>query len=363
MVSPPKPWEVARAPVATSSAPTTSTTMVAPVPTPAASSVPDVPARPSNFGASTSTADATQNFGVMQRPGYGGSTYQPFGSSLYGGGGYGGSGFGSMYGGGYGSSLYGGGGYGGYGSSMYGGSMYGGYGSSMYGMQQPMYGPDGQPMAHPTFAQQLESSTGQTFALLQAIVGTFGGLAHMLESTLMATHSSFFAMVGVADQLSNLRQSLGTVFGLFGLVSWLRRRLFPRPGDDLRRDRKPLVVFLLAVLGLPYAMHRLVRYLSARLPPNQSAQPLDPSQLAFGRVLHSFAARDALELSLQPGDIVAVVNQGDGNGEWWMGRMRDGREGWFPRAFVEVIRPAGATQPQARIEPAPAPTPEPKKVD
>ena len=44
----------------------------------------------------------------------------------------------------------------------------------------------------------------------------------MLESTFMATHSSFFAMVGVIDQFGQLRNVLGSVLGLFGLVRWIR---------------------------------------------------------------------------------------------------------------------------------------------
>ncbi|EJD43262.1 hypothetical protein AURDEDRAFT_114805 [Auricularia subglabra TFB-10046 SS5] len=194
-------------------------------------------------------------------------------------------------------------------------------------------------------------------------------------------------MVGVADQLAQLRHALGTVLGLFGLVAWLRRRLFgPSAQDDLRREfrafvaapaaaaadrprpsRKPLVFFLLAVLGIPYAMHRLVRVLAARMP---HQPPADPSQLAFARALHAFAARDTVELALQPGDIVAVLSapqemQQPGV-EWWRGRTRDGREGWFPRAFVEVIRQPGQPAAPAQIEaPAPLPTPplEPKKID
>ncbi|KZV80044.1 hypothetical protein EXIGLDRAFT_845920 [Exidia glandulosa HHB12029] len=257
-------------------------------------------------------------------------------------------------------------------------SMYGGYGGSMYGGAPGLgmpYGPEGVT----SLTQKMEGATGQTFALLQAIVQTFGGFAQMLESTFMATHSSFFAMVGVADQLGQLRNALGTVLGLFGLVAWLRRRLFgPNAQDELRREfrafaggappvprpsRKPLIVFLLAVLGIPYAMHRLIRVLAARIPPPGAGVPTDPSQLAFVRAIHAFPARDALELTLQPGDIVAVL--GALEGEWWRGRTRDGREGFFPAAYVEVIRQpgAGAVPQLQEAAPAPAPPAEAKKVD
>jgi peroxin-13 len=84
----------------------------------------------------------------------------------------------SMYGGGYGS-MYGMGGMGGMGG-MYGGmgGMYGGPG---------MMGGDPNSLTN-TFSQ----STQATFQIIESIVGAFGGFAQMLESTYMATQSSFF---------------------------------------------------------------------------------------------------------------------------------------------------------------------------
>jgi len=96
--------------------------------------------------------------------------------------------------GGYnGMASYGMGGYGGMGGG-YGGMGYGGMGGMGMGMA-PGFDPN-----NASLTQQLEATTHSTFALIQSIVQTFGGFAQMLESTFMATHSSFFAMVGVADQ-------------------------------------------------------------------------------------------------------------------------------------------------------------------
>jgi peroxin-13 len=112
------------------------------------------------------------------------------GASAYGGG-YGGAGYssysspysrlggmGSMYGGGMGS-MYGGG-YGGMGGGMYGG----GYG-----------GMPGQPGDQNSLTNAYNQSTQATFQTIESIVGAFGGFAQMLESTYMATHSSFFGVV------------------------------------------------------------------------------------------------------------------------------------------------------------------------
>jgi peroxin-13 len=87
------------------------------------------------------------------------------------------------------------GGMGGYGSSMYGGvGGYGGMGmGGMYGGGMPgMYG--GVDPNNPSLTQSFSQSTQATFQLIQSIVGAFSGFTQMLESTFMATHSSFFGM-------------------------------------------------------------------------------------------------------------------------------------------------------------------------
>ena len=81
--------------------------------------------------------------------------------------------------------------------SRFGGGMtgmgnfgsYGGYPG--YGGYRPGIG-YGDPNS---LGQRMESGTMATFQLLESIVGTFGGFAQMLESTFMATHSSFYAML------------------------------------------------------------------------------------------------------------------------------------------------------------------------
>lgn len=317
------------------------------------------------------------------------------------------------------------GGYSGYGygmngmNGMYPGAYGGGMGMFGGGGGQPGGMPPFDP-AHPSVTQALESTTATTFALLHSVVQTFAGLAQMLESTFMATHSSFFALAGVIDQFAQLRNALGSVLGLFGLIRWLRDVLSGRGGRgnlagnsaEMRSEfrqflngrpvqgpaarpsqqapppnasKKPLVFFFIALLGIPYAMHKLVKLLAdhaARQQQEQQQQqqqlqlhpqhqhqqgqqplpPLDPSQLAFARTVYPFQASTPSELSLQENEIVAVMGKLDpGTGmevdprmevetEWWKGRTREGREGWFPRKFVEVLERK-------------APAPEAKKVD
>jgi peroxin-13 len=275
-------------------------------------------------------------------------------------------------------------------------------------------GMPGQP-ADVSLTQRMESGTQATFELISSIVGAFGGFAQMLESTFMATHSSFFAMVGVADQFAHLRNYLGQVLSIFALARYLKN-LFLRmtgraPAIDLdprefkefakaggsaasaggqgakaRPSKRPLIVFFLAVVGLPYLMGKLVRLITARqeeerlrleqqglLPPgSQNMTPqqqqqhiqqqqmlqqqqqaavggaqteaLDPSKLTFVRAMYAYNASDPLELSLKSNDIVAVLSKVDPStgqeSQWWKGRTRDGRVGWFPSTYVESLESA-----------------------
>jgi peroxin-13 len=378
MASPPKPWERAGNVASSTPTPPTQTSSTT---SSSSSSIPSVPTRPAVF---SSTSPTSSPYNSLQSP-YGISPYSRFGGTYGGIGSYGGMG---PYGGGIGS--YGGMGYGGMGTYGGLGSYGAGYGGMGYmGGGMGMLGPNGLPLdpsnpVNPTLTQTLETTTQHTFALLHSIVQTFGGVAQMLESTFMATHSSFFAMVGVIDQFGQLRNALGSVLGLFGLVRWLRDVLAGRTAASAattggmhnefrdfvngrpvvatsphqpKPSKKPLIIFLIAIFGIPYAMTKLINILSARAAAQQQQQqlaggvvgPLDPSTLTFARALYPFTPSTPAELGLKENEIVAIMGKLDPStgvevdprleveSEWWKGRTRDGREGWFPKKWVEVL--------------------------
>jgi hypothetical protein len=66
--------------------------------------------------------------------------------------------------------------------------MYGGYGGGYGGMP----GMPQNPNDPNSLTNRFNNSTAATFQMLEGIVMAFGGFAQMLESTYMATHSSFF---------------------------------------------------------------------------------------------------------------------------------------------------------------------------
>ncbi|KAK3996872.1 Peroxin 13, N-terminal region-domain-containing protein [Cladorrhinum sp. PSN332] len=399
MASPPKPWErpgsssaTSEDTKATSSVPvaptlpatTGSNALSAPAMTTTGSTTgaPAIPPMPASL-----TAAVNQNAAAYSRPmtpygGYSSAYSSPY-SSPYNrlGGGYGGYG-GGMYGG-MGGSM---GGYGGYGGGMYGGGMYGGMGGGM----------PGDPNNPDSLTNRFNTSTQATFQMLEGIVGAFGGFAQMLESTYMATHSSFFAMVSVAEQFRALRDTLGSILGIFTMMRWIRTliaklrgkpppadataltpaafacfegRQSPIEGGAPKPSRKPLFFFILAAFGLPYVMSRFIRSFAANVEEEErkrqlavAQQTVDPTKLEFCRVLYDFspasqgqAGVQGIEVDVRKGDLVAVISKTDPLGnpsEWWKCRARDGRVGYLPATFLEVMRKPGA--PIAAIQNSPA---------
>ena len=200
-------------------------------------------------------------------------------------------------------------------------------------------------------------------------------------------------MISVAEQFSNLRDTLGSMLGIFTLLRYIRTLISkitgrPPPADATsltpsafaafqnrsllpdsspappRPSKKPFLVFLLAAFGLPYLMGKFIRALArsqeeaAReqqglllgpdgrpLPSDQ--QLFDPSKLPFCRVLYDynpetgFQATPGIDLAVKKGDLVAVLSQSDPLGnpsEWWRCRTRDKREGYLPGLYLEVIQ-------------------------
>ncbi|RSL69802.1 hypothetical protein CEP53_002100 [Fusarium sp. AF-6] len=372
MASPPKPWEqpgaattAAAVPVSPSTASVTSTD----------ASAPPLPNRPSSL---TSTVNQNAaNYSRMNTSPYssmGGAYSSPY-SSPY-----------SRFGmGGYGGGMYGG--YGGY-----GGGMYGGMGGGMYG---GMGGGMGMPGDPNSLTNSFNNSTQATFQMLEGIVTAFGGFAQMLESTYMATHSSFFAMVSVAEQFGNLRDTLGSVLGIFTLLRWIRTLIAkitgrPPPADAMaltpaafarfegrsmgpdgkplppKASKKPLLFFVLAAFGIPYLMSKMIKSLAASQEEEQrrlqaqameSQQPMDPSKLEFCRLTFDCLPQPntGMELEARKGDLVAVLSKNDPSGnpsEWWQCRSRDGRQGYLPSTYLEVLK--RPTQEPKKLKAAPS---------
>jgi peroxin-13 len=211
-------------------------------------------------------------------------------------------------------------------------------------------------------------------------------------------------MISVAEQFSSLRDTLGSVLGIFALVRWTRTLIAkitgrPPPADatsltpaafarfngaSINPDgsvgpprpspsKKPFFFFLLAAFGLPYLMGKMIRAMAARederlaaqglvrgpdgqpIPAAQAA-PIDPSQLDFCRVIYDYKPdtqgqplQEGIDIEVAKGDLVAVLAKTDPAGmpsEWWRCRARDGRVGYLPGVYLEVIQRKTAPVPQ-----------------
>ena len=151
------------------------------------------------------------------------------------------------------------------------------------------YGPNN--MAPSSFARQAEDSCQPAFDSVQSVVQAFASIATMLDSTFFAVHSSFRAVLGVADQLSNLKSHITNTLGalaIFKAIRYIYRKMMVwlrlRDGDvgsfqteawgDASRDvaeeqfkKKaskswPVVLFFAVVLGTPWLIWKLLQTLS-----------------------------------------------------------------------------------------------------
>ncbi|KAJ3080937.1 Peroxisomal membrane protein PAS20 [Quaeritorhiza haematococci] len=261
-------------------------------------------------------------------------------------------------------------------------------------------GPASAPNGEQPLSARMEQSTQAAFQVLDQIVQAFGGFSQMLESTFFATHSSFMAMVGVAEQFGHLRNYLGQVLSLFAIARAARDffgyRIFGRrppsptgnPGEispesfssfqqGRGRSSRPLWVFVFFMFGLPYIMSKLVRLLQQKRlsdaaanaafngtattngvetavdkdqtlalafqqQQQQQPQTLNVKNLEFCRALYDFTGQGPQELSFSKGEIIAVfsklVDPATGQPSmWWKGRLQQGQVGLFPANYVELL--------------------------
>ncbi|KAL6605535.1 Peroxin 13, N-terminal region-domain-containing protein [Neocallimastix sp. 'constans'] len=380
MVSPPKPWERGHVKNTNATTPTATPETVETAIVPANSTVKDT-VSDATAVASTSNTPALPPRPTTSSLTRTGLDYDTtYGSSL---------GYSSLGYGGYGSSY----GYGGYSSYSpysrfgsyggYGGLGYSSYGGLGYGYNRMGYGYPGMMNNEFSLTRQMEESTQTAFQTMSSIVQAFGGFAQMLDSTFMATHSSFMAMVGVADQLSHLRVNLGEVLSIFNIVKYIKRWLgFEKPNINAsefesfsnnpsksqvikggkRQSSKPVILFVLFMFGLPYLMTKVINIIRRRqqqqlgmLPGNVPMNPaLAGAQslstfprnaegkpiIEFARCLYDFQAQSPMELDIKKGDIIAIISKLDQNGQpsqWWKGRLQHGPTGIFPSNYVDLI--------------------------
>jgi peroxin-13 len=156
-----------------------------------------------------------------------------------------------------------------------------------------------------------------------------------------------------------LRDTLGSIFGIYALMRYVsvivaRLRGQPPPNEETeithdslpvtdpnapptpRASKKPLVIFLLAVFGLPYLIGKLIRAMAHYQSHTLPSRNFDPSSVQLYRVKFDFIPQNlGSEVPLRKGEIIAIVTRTHGG--WWRARLRDGREGYVPATYLESI--------------------------
>ena len=114
----------------------------------------------------------------------------------------------------------------------------------------------------------------------------------------------------------------------------------PPPTPPRTNNKKPLIIFLIAVFGLPYLMSKLIRIMGHSQPHALLSRPFDLSKAQLYRAMFDFIPHNpASEIPLRRGDVVAVIY--GTNGGWWRARLRDGREGYVPSSYLELVHNPG----------------------
>ncbi|OAD00839.1 hypothetical protein MUCCIDRAFT_156662 [Mucor lusitanicus CBS 277.49] len=202
---------------------------------------------------------------------------------------------------------------------------------------------------------------------MEKLTMTCNGLAHTLESTLMATHSGFNALLQLTHQFRTIRHSISHVFGVLSLLRWLKSKIlgsrvkastltrfsikeFESYNARSSSSMTPWIVMLVVSIAVPIIMqahqqqqqaahvkHKstLSTGTAAKTVAPTTPAKVKPTKLDFARALYSFQAESTNELSLRPNDLIAILSKEDA--DWWQGRLKNGKIGYFPANHVEII--------------------------
>lgn len=272
------------------------------------------------------------------------------------------------YGGGFGGhnmmSSFGGGGYGG-GFGGYGG----GYG---YGSRYGMYGQN-TPSDENDFIRVAEESSRQAFQSIESIVHAFGSVSMMLESTYFAVHSSFRAVLGVADHISRMKGHMTQVVSSMTIIktlAWFVRRLgfllgltdidpnneaawkeasanFTLTPESMvqtlttpnRKSSWPIMMFFAVVFGTPWLIWKLLLSLSGGSSSSVSKWMQGEGDHYVAKGLYDFVTNNPREVSFTAGQQILIApKQQQPNVNGWLLASVDGiKTGFVPTNYIEII--------------------------
>lgn len=235
-----------------------------------------------------------------------------------------------------------------------------------YAGTAPYYG---MPNSMNPYGMQMVSSANQqidmTFQSIQSMVQAFSSISMMLESTYMAVHSSFRAVVDVADHFGKLKDNL---FGMLSLVSMMNtiksfyRRIlymFNMVGQDQiwsdslakaqsdtngqahmmdfakQQSSWPMLMFLGAAVGAPWMIYKLQK------PQASSSRWMTQEDDHYvGEALFDFQTNQRTEIPLRAGQkvIIAPKELQPRITDWILATTDNKNAGLVPINYVKIVK-------------------------
>ncbi|UYV74214.1 PEX13 [Cordylochernes scorpioides] len=280
--------------------------------------------------------------------------------------------------------------------TSYGAPLFYGNPSTMYGSNYgARYDPLGGMPPENSFVRLAEESSRPAFQSIESIVHAVASISMMLESTYAAVHTSFRAVLGVADHFSRLRSHLAQLLSTLAVLRtmrWLLRKALYILGlvksnpsleqaweqangqaQALARKHKstwPILIFFSAVLGFPWLIWRMLTRANAGINPDAWAQGEDVHILATAQ--YDFKTDNIRELPLTAGQHLRIAPkeiQPNKMKGWLLASVDGTKIGFVPSNYVKIQGVRKGTQPQQPQaadpegkQPLPAPAAAPASV-
>ncbi|KAI8986953.1 hypothetical protein BDB01DRAFT_587325 [Pilobolus umbonatus] len=219
--------------------------------------------------------------------------------------------------------------------------------------------------------QLLLDQSRPIFDTMKRIVWVSHRLAYTLHSTMVSIHTGYSALIYSIHQLHILKKVLiQHKERVLSFLRWIKKRQSNKHAFSVAEFQAyclsetssrsiiqlPTLLYLSCMFIIPYIIYitsqkntpPLISYNTSPKHPKQSyniaAEKVNrkgndipcPPQVEFARAIFPFKAEYPREISLQSNELVAILSKE--TNDWWKGRLRDGKIGYFPANHVRIIK-------------------------
>ncbi|XP_023241844.1 peroxisomal membrane protein PEX13-like [Centruroides sculpturatus] len=214
-------------------------------------------------------------------------------------------------------------------------SMYNyGFGGNRYGYNYDCYNNFSD--NNNSFIHIAEESSRPAFQSIESFVHAVGSVSMMLESTYHAVHSSFRAVLGVAEHFSRLRNHLTRILSTLAIIrtlQWCCRRILyllglikenpaaeqawnnasklPMSLDENDRKRPkaswPILMYFAVVFGAPWLIWKLLNSIARNPDSDSNHWATKNEDYYLGIAQYNFHAEEPREISFQAGQELVLA--------------------------------------------------------